>query len=97
MFRNILRPDSALMITMSQITDCIFLSLFWLLGCFPVVTAGVSTAALYDAVHYAFRKGGKHSWQRKLQRKKLRPKRQLLPQRKQRKKLPLRKIGRAHV
>lgn len=64
MFRNILRPDSALMITMNQITDCIFLSLFWLLGCLPVVTAGVSTAAMYDAVYHAFRKGEKHSWQR---------------------------------
>ena len=64
MFRNILRPDSPLMITMTQITDCIFLSLFWLLGCFPVLTAGVSTAALYDAVYHAFRKGEKHSWQR---------------------------------
>ena len=27
MFRNLLRPDSPLMITMTQITDCIFLSL----------------------------------------------------------------------
>ena len=64
MFRNILRPDSPLMITMNQITDCIFLSLFWLLGCLPVITAGVSTAALYDAVYHTFRKGEKNSWQR---------------------------------
>ena len=67
MFRNLFSPDSALMITMTQITDCIFLSLFWLLGCFPVVTAGASTAALYDAVWRGFRKGDKHSWQRFLQ------------------------------
>ena len=64
MFRNILRPDSPLMITMTQITDCIFLSLFWLVGCFPVLTAGTATAAMYDAVYHAFRKGEKHSWQR---------------------------------
>ena len=64
MFRNLLRPDSALMITMNQITDCIFLSLFWLLGCFPVVTAGASFAALYDAAFRGFRKGEKHTWQR---------------------------------
>ena len=64
MARKFLNPDNALMITMTQITDCIFLSLFWLVGCFPVVTAGVSTAALYDAVYHAFRKGEKHSWQR---------------------------------
>lgn len=64
MFRSIFHPDSALMITISQITDCIFLSLFWLLGCIPVVTIGASFAALYDSVYYAFRKGDKHSWQR---------------------------------
>ena len=64
MFRNLLRPDSPLMITMTQITDCIFLSCFWLLGCIPVVTMGASFAALYDATFRAYRKGDKHSWQR---------------------------------
>ena len=64
MFRNLFNPDSALMITMAQITDCIFLSLFWILGCFPVVTIGASTAALYDATYRAFRQGDKNSWQR---------------------------------
>lgn len=64
MFRNLLRPDSALMITMNQITDCIFLSLFWLLGCFPVVTMGASFAALYDATYRGFRSGEKHPWHR---------------------------------
>ena len=64
MFRNLLRPDSGLMITMTQLTDCIFLSLFWLLGCIPVVTAGASFAALYDSVYRGFRRGDKHCWQR---------------------------------
>lgn len=64
MFRNLLRPDSPLMITMNQITDCIFLSLFWILGCFPVVTAGAAFAALYDSVFRGFRQGDKHPWQR---------------------------------
>ena len=64
MFRNLFSTDSALMITMAQITDCIFLSLFWLLGCFPVVTIGTSFAALYDATFRGLRKGDKHSWQR---------------------------------
>ena len=67
MFRNLLKPDSPLMITMNQITDCIFLSLFWLLGCFPVVTAGASFAALYDSVYHGFRQGDKHCWNRFLQ------------------------------
>lgn len=64
MFQKLFNPDNALMITMSQITDCIFLSLFWMAGCFPVVTAGASFAALYDASFRAYRKGDKHSWQR---------------------------------
>ena len=66
MFRKFLNPDNALMITMTQITDCIFLSIFWLLGCIPVVTIGASFAALYDATYRAFRQGsgtaGAVSW-----------------------------------
>ena len=64
MSRGIFSPDNPLMITMSQITDCIFLSLFWMLGCIPVVTIGVSAAALYDAVYHGFHRGDKHNWQR---------------------------------
>ena len=64
MFQKLFNPDNALMITMTQVTDCIFLSLFWILGCFPVVTVGVSSAALYDAVYHGFRKGDKHCWGR---------------------------------
>ena len=67
MFRKFLNPDNALMITMTQITDCIFLSIFWLLGCIPVVTVGTSFAALYDATWRGFRKGDKHCWGRFLQ------------------------------
>ena len=64
MFRNLFNPDSPLMKTMTHITDCIFLSLFWILGCLPVVTAGTSFAALYDASFRAFRRGERNSWQR---------------------------------
>ena len=64
MFRKFLNPDNALMITMTQITDCIFLSLFWLIGCIPVVTIGASFAALYDATYRGFRQGDKHCWNR---------------------------------
>ena len=64
MLKNLFSPDSGLMITFAQIADCIFLSLMWVLGCFPVVTAGASTAALYDAVFRGFRQGEKNSWQR---------------------------------
>ena len=64
MFKNLLNPNNSLMITMSWITDCIFLSLFWIIGCFPVVTAGASFAALYDATFRTFRRGEKNNWQR---------------------------------
>lgn len=64
MFKNLFNPDNALMSTMTQITDCIFLSLFWLLCSFPVVTIGPASAALYDAVYYGFRKKDKHPWSR---------------------------------
>ena len=63
MFKNLFNPDNALMTTMSQVTDCIFLSLFWVLCSFPVITIGPASAALY-AVYYGFRKGDKHSWGR---------------------------------
>lgn len=64
MFQKLFAPDNPLMITMTQITDCIFLSLFFILGCFPVVTMGASFAALYDAAFRAYRKGDRHPWQR---------------------------------
>ncbi len=64
MARRFLNPDNALMITMTQLTDCIFLSLFWFLGCIPVVTIGTSFAALYDATFRGFRQGDRHCWLR---------------------------------
>ena len=66
MFRNLFNPNNALMIVMTQITDCIFLSLFWLMCCFPVVTVGAAGAALYDATVRCFRRGEKNPWQRYL-------------------------------
>ena len=64
MFKNLFNPDNALMSTMTHVTDCIFLSLFWVLTSFPLITIGVSSAALYDAVYHGFRLGGKHPWSR---------------------------------
>ena len=62
MFRKLLNPENALMVTMTQVTDCIFLSLFWLLCSFPVITIGPASAALYDSVYRGLRRGDKHSW-----------------------------------
>ena len=64
MFQKILNPDNHLMVTMSQITDCIFLSLFFLVTGFPLLTLGASSAALYDGAFHGMRQGDKHSWSR---------------------------------
>ena len=64
MFRNLLNPENPLMVTMTNITDCIFLSLFWIVGSFPAVTAGAAGAALYDAAYRLWRRGEEHPWQR---------------------------------
>lgn len=65
--KGLFRLDGPLMTVMTQITDCIFLSLFFLLGCIPLVTTGTAFAALYDSVFRGLRDGEKNSWQRFLQ------------------------------
>lgn len=79
MRNRLFNPDSALMITVTQMTDCIFLSLFFILCSFPLITVGASLAALYDASFRAFRQGEKNSWRRfwKVFRENLKP--SLLP------------------
>lgn len=62
MFRNLLRPGNGLLITMSWVTDCIFFSLFWILGAFPLLTLGGISAALYDAVYRTYRGNEEHGW-----------------------------------
>ena len=64
MFKNLFNPENALMTTMAQVTDCIFLSLFWVLCSFPLITIGPASAALYDAVYYGYRRKDKHPWSR---------------------------------
>lgn len=62
--RNLFKPDSGLMILMTRITDCIFLSLFFFLGCVPIVTMGASLAAMYDAMYQGVYRGEKNTWMR---------------------------------
>ncbi len=79
MFKKFFNPDNALMITMTQVTDCIFLSLFWAFTGFPLLTLGAASAAMYDAVYHAFRKGDRHSWSRYLRSFKNNLKASILP------------------
>ncbi len=62
--KNLFRLDGPLMTVMTHITDCIFISLFFLLGCVPIVTTGASFAAMYDAIFRGIRDTEKNSWQR---------------------------------
>ena len=64
MFQRLFDPENDFMIFLSQITDLIVLSFFWILSCLLVVTAGPGTAALYDAVFHGLRKQDLHSWER---------------------------------
>lgn len=50
--------DNPLMRFMDSVSDMIFLSIFWVIGCIPVLTAGVSTTALYYAAMKALRGEG---------------------------------------
>ncbi len=52
---GIFRYDSPLMMVLLKITNCIFLSMLWLICCAPVITAGASTAALYHTVQKVIR------------------------------------------
>lgn len=62
--KGLFRLDGPLMTVMTHITDCIFLSLFFILGCIPIVTIGASFAALYDATFRGIRGSERNSWQR---------------------------------
>lgn len=64
MSKGIFSPDSSLMILLGYVTDVIFLSLFFIAGCVPVVTVGASFAALYDASYRCFQQGYRNCWVR---------------------------------
>ena len=55
MFRQVFDPDNLFWRLISRGVDFVGLGLFWLLLCFPVVTIGPATAALYYTVVKAFR------------------------------------------
>lgn len=53
--RGLLSYDGALSRTLSKITDCMCLSVMWLICCIPLVTVGAATTALYYTVNKAVR------------------------------------------
>lgn len=64
MFEKLVDSDNGLVITMNWITDCLFLSMLWLLFSVFLVPLGPATAALYDAAVHAFRKKEKVVYRR---------------------------------
>ena len=51
-------PDSPLMQFADTVADIIFLSVFWMVGCIPILTIGTSTTALYYATMKSIRREG---------------------------------------
>ncbi len=43
----VMRMDSPVLAAGMRITDLLILNLYWLIGCLPLVTIGVSTIAAY--------------------------------------------------
>ena len=56
MFEKLYDSDNGLVITMNWITDCLFLSMLWLLFSVFLIPFGPATAALYDTAYRTFRK-----------------------------------------
>lgn len=55
--------DGFLMQFLNKITNCVFLSLLWLVFSLPLITIGASTTALYYTVNKVIRNDRSHVWQ----------------------------------
>lgn len=60
--RGLFSYDGFLSQTLSKLTDCICLSILWLVCCIPLVTVGAATTALYYTVNKVVRQGGSGIW-----------------------------------
>lgn len=59
MFEKMMNQDHGLIITMNWITDCLFLSMLWMLFSVFLILLGPASAALYDTTVHTFRMGEK--------------------------------------
>lgn len=55
--RNWLSYDGVLCQTLGKVTDCLCLSIVWIISCLPIVTVGAATTALYYTVNKVVRYG----------------------------------------
>lgn len=60
--RSLFNPDNPVFAFINLLLDLLLLSIFWTLGCIPIITAGASSAALYHAVVMALRKEQGYAW-----------------------------------
>ena len=59
---GIFDPDNWFYRSTEKLVDLVFLSVFWLACCLPVVTIGPATAALYNAAVRCIRGDERNSW-----------------------------------
>lgn len=64
MFEKFMNQEHGLVITMNWITDCLFLSMLWMVFSVFVIPLGPASAALYDTVVHVFRRGEKIVYRR---------------------------------
>lgn len=54
---NWLRYDGLLCQTLGKVTDCMILSLLWIISCIPIITVGAATTAMYYTINKVVRYG----------------------------------------
>lgn len=64
MFQKLMDSENGLVVTMNWITDCLFLSMLWLLLSVFLIPFGPATAALYDTVFHTYRMEEKRVYSR---------------------------------
>ncbi len=62
MMKQLFRLDGALLQWMTTLGHMILVSIFWIIGCLPIITIGTSTTALYYATVKSIKKGRSYVW-----------------------------------
>lgn len=60
--KSLFQLDGVLFQWMTRIGHLVLLSIFWVIGCLPIITIGASTAALYYATVKSVRRGRSYVW-----------------------------------
>ena len=60
--RRFLNIDNPVMRGLSRVTECLVLSILWLVFSLPIFTLGAASIALYDTVYHYIRRGEDYLW-----------------------------------